>query len=263
MIDAHLHLQDPRFAEALSGILETVEGLGIAAFVVNGTNPDDWEAVGHLATRCPAAMPCFGLHPWWVGSEREGWLAELEAHLTQHPDAGVGEIGLDRWIRGSDFDRQQEVFAAQLGLAERLDRPVSIHCLRAWGTMLGILESRPLRRGVLLHSYGGPVELVPAFVPLGAFFSISGYFFNPGKEGKLAVFDAVQPDRLLIESDAPDMLPPSEMRRYRLCDAEGSEINHPGNLASLYEAVASRYGWSLEETKERMQRNFEAWRGRG
>lgn len=259
MIDAHLHLQDPRFADALPGLLETVRSLGIGRLVVNGTHPGDWEAVERLAADHPEVIPCFGLHPWWVGGEEEGWLDDLEARLMRHPGAGVGEIGLDRWIRGSDFGRQREVFVAQLALAERLDRPVSIHCLRAWGTMRDLLVSAALRRGPLLHSYGGPAEWVADFAGMGAFFSLSGYFFHPGKAEKLATFDAVPPDRLLLESDAPDMLPPPEMRRWPLRSPEGEEINHPANLLAIHEAVALRYGWTLEETIARMRRNFEAW----
>ncbi len=261
MIDAHLHLQDPRLADALPGILEAARELGIERMVVNGTHPGDWEAVERLAAEHPEVTPCFGLHPWRVGSEQAGWLEELESRLKRLPGAGVGEIGLDRWIRDSDFGRQRETFAAQLDLAERLDRPVAIHCLRAWGTMLEILASASPRRAPLLHSYGGPVEMVGDFTALGAFFSLSGHFFHPGKEGKLAAFDAVPADRLLLETDAPDMLPPPEMRPFHLVDPAGQEVNHPGNLLAIYEAAATRRGWSVEETIGRMRRNFEAWRG--
>jgi TatD DNase family protein len=259
MIDCHLHLQDPRLAGALPGIMETVRALGIRRLVVNGTGPHDWDAVETLAATYPEVIPSFGLHPWKVGTEREGWLEDLEERLLRLPAAGVGEIGLDRWIHGHDPERQKVAFLAQLELAERLERSVSIHCLQAWGSLLEILTKHPPGVGVLLHSYGGPAEMVGRFVELGAFFSISGYFFQPAKSGKLAVFDRVPGEHLLLETDSPDMMPPPEYRRFRLPGDPGTELNHPGNLAAIQEAAAARFSMSPEAFDELVSRNFARW----
>lgn len=266
MIDCHLHLQDPRLAPHLEGIVATTRSLGITRMVVNGTRPGDWDAVELLASRYPEVLPQFGLHPWHVGKESANWLEDLEKRLRRHPEAGVGEIGLDRWIRGSDFARQKEVFSAQLQLAGRLGRPVSVHCLRAWGSLLDSLAELAPESGLLLHSFGGPAELLPELVAKGAFFSLSGYFFHEEKAAKLAVFDEVPRDCLLVETDAPDMAPPPSMRRYRVQDdgEDGTEEspNHPGNLVVVYEALAARWGVAIEETVARVRRNFDAWQGR-
>jgi len=259
MIDCHLHLQDPRFAEALPGIMETVRALGIRRLVVNGTGPHDWDAVERLAATYPEVIPSFGLHPWKVGTEPQGWLEDLEDRLLRHPAGGVGEIGLDRWIRGHDLERQKIAFLAQLKLAERLGRALSIHCLQAWGSLLEILQKHSPRVGLLLHSYGGPAEMVERFVELGAFFSLSGYFFQPGKSGKLAVFDEVPRDRLLLETDAPDMMPPPEWRRFNLPGAIGASLNHPGNLPAIRDATATHFSMTPEALDELVNRNFTRW----
>lgn len=263
MIDCHLHLQDPRLAGDLEEILATARSIGIGRFIVNGTGPHDWEAVSQLAARYPEVTPSFGLHPWQVGNEPEGWLADLEARLLGDPGAGVGEIGLDRWIEGHDLERQTGVFLSQLELAGRLQRPLSIHCLRAWGRLAAILTEHPPGSGFLLHSYGGPAEMVERFVELGAYFSISGYFLQASKSEKLAVFDRVPQDRLLLETDAPDMTPPPERRPYRLAsartDTAGKVPNHPGNLIAVYDAVAERRGMSRDDLERLITRNFEAW----
>lgn len=263
MIDCHLHLQDPRLAESLPGIMETVRSLGIRRLIVNGTGPHDWDAVEHLAATYPEVTPSFGLHPWKVGSEKEGWLEDLEERLLRHPAAGVGEVGLDRWIRGHDLERQKVVFLSQLGLAERLGRPLSIHCLQAWGSLLEILTDHPSGGRFLLHSYGGPLEMLEAFIALGARFSISGYFFRPDKAGKLAVFDQVPRDRLLVETDAPDMPLPREVQRYFVeADSKiptASSLNHPANLIVVYEATAARLGMAREKLEDLVSSNFSHW----
>lgn len=263
MIDCHLHLQDPRLAKDLPAIMETVRSLGIQRLVVNGTGPQDWDAVEHLAAKYPEVIPSFGLHPWKVGTVAEGWLEDLEDRLVRHPAAGVGEIGLDRWIKGHDRERQKAAFLAQLELAGRLGRPLSIHCLQAWGSLLEILTDHPSSGRFLLHSYGGPVEMVEDFVALGACFSISGYFFRPDKAGKLVVFDQVPRDRLLVETDAPDMALPHELQRYFVeADSKirtASSINHPANLIVVYKTTAARLGMAREELENLVSRNFLRW----
>lgn len=265
MTDCHLHLQDPRFGGNTEEIIATLRGLGISRLIVNGTHPGDWGEVANLARRHPGfLLPSYGLHPWKVEGAPEGWLEELDRLLAESPQAGVGEIGLDRWIRPRDFGKQREVFLAQLALSKRRSRPLSLHCLEAWGVLREILAKESPLRPPLLHSYGGPAEMVEDFSALGCFFSLSGYFFRPGKEKKLAVFERVPPDRLLIETDAPDMAPPPEMIRHPLpADSapEGTVLNHPGNLPGIYRAWAQRSGCTLESLVERTEQNFSRWFG--
>jgi TatD DNase family protein len=90
-----------------------------------------------------------------------------------------------------------------------------------------------------LHAYSGPLELVERFAELGAYFSFSGYFLNPGKEQRLALFSEIPSDRLLAETDAPSMLLPDSHSEFRLPPApDGEPINHPGNIGAVYAALS-------------------------
>jgi len=261
MIDCHLHLQDARLAPHLADILATIRSLGITTLVVNGTHPGDWSTVADLASHLPEVIPSYGLHPWKVVTAPDSWFAQLEQRLKADPFAGMGEIGLDRWIHGVPFELQKSAFSAQLDLAKTLHRPVSIHCLRAWGTLIEMLEKASLPNGFLLHSYGGPPEMVDRLVSLGAFFSVSGYFFRPGKEEKLSVFDQIPRHRLLVESDAPDQLPPPEMIRIPLPADDPPSANHPANLVSVYDALARRFEMPSDSFAELVRNNFRTWFG--
>jgi TatD DNase family protein len=227
LFDAHNHLQDARLDPWRAAILAGLASHGIAGMVVHGTQAVDWPAVAELARTDPRVQPAFGLHPWYLAGRGPDWLTELEAWLRQFPRAAVGEFGLDRWMRAPDLPAQREVFLAHLDLAVRLQRPAVIHCLRAWGLLVELLGMAPRpERGFLLHSYGGPVELVPVLARLGAYFSVSPWFGHPAKADRLAVFGLVPIDRLLIETDAPDMAPPAEWNREPLPGG----LNQPGNL---------------------------------
>lgn len=259
MIDAHLHLQDPRLRSTIPEILGISRQIGVQYLVVNGTHPEDWSVVENLALQYSEIIPCYGLHPWWANTvSDESWLPDLSRLLSSNPHAGVGEIGLDRGSRGRrvDWGKQRAVFSAQIELANQLDRPVSIHCVAAWGTLLEFLQTVRLVRPPLLHSYGGPAEMIDDFLRLGAFFSLSGAFFRPEKCERLAVFDQIPDSRILIETDAPDMLPPSELIRFQ---SEMASVNHPGNLEAIYEAVSQRRECDLETLKSQIRDNFARW----
>ena len=260
MIDSHLHLQDERLQAHLAGILATVRGAGVSRMLVNGTHPEDWASVENLSFRFPGILPSFGLHPWWVSEVTDGWGEMLEAFLQRNPSAGVGEIGLDKWIKGANFNRQREVFTEQLKIAQRLSRPVSMHCLQAWGSLRECLDRSDLAPGFLLHSYSGPLEMVGDFVDRGAYFSISGYFFRPEKADKLSLFESIPDDRILLETDSPDMMPPIELVKFPLPSGRsGGAVNHPGNITSIYEAFSAWRGIPVNEVIKRTRENFETW----
>lgn len=229
----------------------------IAGAVVNGTREDDWDAVGQLASEHAWVRPSFGLHPWYVPQRSGLWKERLIAQLEQHPGCGVGEIGLDRWIEGFDFPAQLECFRWQFDLAAERNLPATIHCLRAWGALEEILrEVRAPERGFLIHAYGGSAEMMRGFLECGAYFSFSPSFLHVRKAAQREVFREVPEDRLLVETDAPDLAPPPEVNPHPLQDAAGKGINHPGNLVVAYEALATLRGWTLAHLQEVVAANF-------
>src|SRR3954469_724629 len=221
---AHNNLQDPRLKGLRDGALQKCRALGVAKMVVNGTEEADWPEVLKLAAANPEVIPSIGLHPWFIEKRSSDW----KKRLGQCIDAGkcaVGEIGLDRWIDNYDPVQQEEVFVYQLRLAAARNLPVSIHCLKAWGPLVEILrrEKRP-ECGFLLHSYGGSLELIKPLVEFGAYFSCSGYFAHERKAKQREVFRHVPLERLLIETDAPDMVPPDSLISEAVVGPDGKAV---------------------------------------
>jgi len=255
--DAHNHLQDEWLAPHQAEVIKTLERTGVQRWVVNGTTEADWDAVALLAKQNSRVLPSFGLHPWYLARRTPNWRDRLESHLNAG-SCGVGEIGLDRWMDGLDFEDQKVVFKEQLEIAVARNLPVTIHCLKAFGALLEILRSEKVpERGFLLHSYGGSAEMIPEFVELGAYFSFSGYFLADKKAAKREVFRQVPVERLLVETDAPAMPLPAGLVRHPLPDSpEGRPVNHPGNIGAVYERLSVIRGMPLEELAARVEENF-------
>jgi TatD DNase family protein len=151
---------------------------------------------------------------------------------------------------------QEQVFIEQLGLAAERNLPVTIHCLKAWGRLLEILQSeRRPAVGFLLHSYGGSLEMAHCLAELGGYFSLSGYFAHSRKAAQREVFRRIPRDRLLLETDAPDMLPPPEWNRDPL-NAAAREINSPLNIVPVYEFAAALLAEKVEALAAVIEQNF-------
>jgi TatD DNase family protein len=257
--DAHNHLQDERFGGRQDELLAVAAQAGVGRMVVNGACEADWPQVADLARRHAIVLPSFGYHPWYIHERTSEWQRTLTRHLDETPGAVIGEAGLDRWKPDLSYDGQEEVFTWQLRLAAERNAALSIHCLQAWGRLFDILrvEPRP-QRGFLLHSYGGPQEMVLPLAKLGAYFSFPGFFAHERKVRQREAFKQVPAERLLIETDAPDQLLPKEWERFSLVDAAtGKPLNHPANLAAVYEFVAGMLGEPLEALAGRVEENFQ------
>lgn len=256
--DSHCHLQDERLGPRVEEILSACREAGICAMVVNGTSEADWPRVRRLAEQHPDLVrPSYGLHPWHANDRSEDWFERLREYVSDDRCIGIGEVGLDKWVKGHDFEAQKQVFEKQIRLAAERDLPLSIHCLQAWGSLLECMQQgeRP-QRGFLLHSFGGPREMVASFVELGAYFSFSGYHLREEKAAKREAFRDVPPDRLLMETDAPDMNLPEALECCHLAP-EGENGNHPANLPVIYEEAAKWWGEPLSAFASRVGANFQ------
>ncbi|HVZ64259.1 MAG TPA: TatD family hydrolase [Lacunisphaera sp.] len=271
LYDAHQHFQFDSLVPHHAAIEADLRAIGLRRAVVNATNAEEWPVVAELARRHDWIVPSHGVHPWDSGNRAPDWLDGLRTALLADPRAGVGEIGLDRFILGlkpgdpridglrvAALDEQLEVFTAQLTIAAEFNRAASIHCVRAWGALLEALQKTPRpARGFLLHGYGGPAEMIRTFTDLGAYFSFNIELTEPQREGRLENFRDIPADRLLIETDAPTKPPPPGRNRFPLGNGpDGTAINHPANIVVAYEALAELRGLSPDELAAQVEENF-------
>jgi TatD DNase family protein len=243
MFDAHTHLQDTRLAGCRERVLRAAAAAGVDGLCTCGTSPDDWEGVAGLAAAAsPVAIhPAFGVHPWFCDNLPADWLERLDACLLAHPGAAVGEIGIDGLRRASDPQLQRRVFMAQLELAIRRRRTVIVHGARCWGTLAELLQPYAARLpGLVLHAFAASEPLVKTFMAQGASFSFGGSLCNPHARRVRAVAAAIPLDRLLIETDAPDILPFGGLPIASPPAPPG--LNQPANLPLVARALAQLNG---------------------
>ncbi len=204
---------------------------GTAPRFLCGTSPADWAQVALLAERDENVTPFFGIHPWFLNPA--AWkeeLTRLESLLEQYPRAGIGETGLDKCRRGiPGLSLQREALERHLELAARLNRPVSLHCCRAWGTLAGILKEHPHLKAVL-HGWTGAVN--PAAHLPSASWLLSVGLREIKRPGLLS---SIPLHRLALESDG-----------------------RPETLPELYRRAAQKLDMTVKKLVELVQNNMEA-----
>jgi TatD DNase family protein len=206
--DTHCHLQDERFKNAADTVIRQALDDGVEFFVCCGSSESDWGDVAALARNWKQVIPAFGIHPWYQKSRSTEWLEHLRSFLDEFPAAAVAEIGLDHLHSSDDWNEQKNLFIQQLELAVELNRPVSIHCLKAWGDLVSAFSSvQDLPVSVVLHSFSGSPEMVRVLEKMGCYFSFSGAV-TYGKHAKIRkAAQLVDAERLLLETDSPDIPP--------------------------------------------------------
>lgn len=271
LFDCHNHIQDERLFPELKKVMERARAVGVERMAVKGCSETDWPKVAEIVNRYPDTHMAFGLHPWFIGGCSRQWSQILEELLTAYPQASVGEIGIDHALEERDDTEQERVFLAQLEIARKLDRPVTIHCRRAWGRLIELLDPfGELPRGMLIHCFGGSAEIATELVKRGAYISFSGSITRPNAKKAAAAIRVVPDDRILIETDAPDILPHNvdEASSFVLNeigallttteqDAPSTRVNEPANLRFVLVKAAELRGVSEDSLAETTFRNAE------
>ena len=120
--------------------------------------------------------------------------------------AAIGEIGLDFHYAPETAKAQCDLFAAQLALADELDRPVVIHTRDADDATLGVLDECDFHHGVI-HCFTGSVPFARQLLDRGFMLSFSGIVTFRAADNVRAAARYAPEDRLLIETDSPFLAP--------------------------------------------------------
>ena len=193
-IDAHCHiLSDAQMRDAAA--------CGMGRFIVNATQPSDWNKVIELAQRGDV-FGAIGVHPWFIANLAHDWDVDLIEILTANPNLMVGEIGLDK--NHDDTDAQLSLFRRQIQIAHNLGRVANIHVVGTWGKMMDVLRGTDLPPIMVFHAFSGAPELIPELVKMNAFLSFGSAVCDTRRAQLRLSVAAVPESRILVESDAPD-----------------------------------------------------------
>ncbi|MBN1242853.1 MAG: TatD family hydrolase [Spirochaetales bacterium] len=178
-----------------------------------------------------------GVSPSEVQNPGKDWQRRIEESLKLPRVVAIGEIGLDYFHRFGDRKSQIELFIDQLEMAARFDKPVIVHNREAGKDVFDILKDRMPPAGAVLHCYSEDAEYARRALDLNLYFSFAGNLTYRNARNLHETAQAVPLDRILVESEAPFMVP-AEYRGKR---------NKPEYLPSTVDFLAQVLDLPIEE----------------
>lgn len=100
-----------------------------------------------------------GIHPWSVDQNKlEEHLRQLEKLVGNNRVRLIGECGLDK-LRGPEMEIQKIAFTAQIQLANQHQKPLIIHCVRAYSELIAVTKACPPKVPLIIHGFNRGPEL--------------------------------------------------------------------------------------------------------
>ena len=217
LFDSHCHLDDNSYSRDLDKVIKRAQCAGVARLMTVGVNGKTSARAVELAVSHPDIYASVGVHPHDAGNSRESVIEDL-LKLAENPKVRAwGEIGLDFNRMYSPREDQEKWFRKQLEIAVGLDLPMIFHERDSNGRFLEMLKQHTVNKikGVV-HCFSGDLNELEQYLDLGLYIGITGILTIKGRGARLRRLVAfIPPDRLLVETDAPYLVPAPEKNHRR------------------------------------------------
>ncbi len=176
-----------------------------------------------------------GIHPWHISEE--SWKKEfekLEQASALSNVVAIGECGLDK-ICNTPFQLQTDIFTAQIQLANNINKPLIIHCVKAFEETFALIKKEKNKVPVIFHGFNKNVQLAQQIIH-------NGFYLSLGKaletERMQKVLQAIPIERFFLETDDTS-IPIKEVYTYA-CKA--LQITEDSLSLQLQKNVTSVFG---------------------
>lgn len=246
--DTHLHLDASEYNNDRAVVVQRAREVHVTRFVLPAVGAFNFDAVKSLAHSIPGAVYCLGIHPMFVDNAKEEDLLTLRQQILLSMDdpkfAGLGEIGLDGFVPGLNWDKQVRFFHAQLKLARDFDVPVVMHVRKAQDPVLKGLRIYKPRSGIA-HAFNGSFQQADHFLSLNMCLGFGGAstFTRALQLRRLAT--ELPEHAMVLETDGPDIAP----------EWINKQRNAPEHLPRIAQTIAELRNLSMQELSEHTQVN--------
>ena len=242
MIDANCHLIFDSLWGDRHAIFQRARQVGVQLLVVSTDTCDGDRVARLIEAEREGHRVAAGWHPLFEAPTDA--LDQLQSLLHQHPTWGVGEIGLDTRQSPADIG----LFQGQLHLAK--NRFCILHAVGPGAidqAYQAVRAMAPQTRG-MVHAFSGSWEQAKQWLDLGWYLSIGGPITRPNARRLRDWVRQIPLDRLLLESDSPDLAP---------VDWQGA--NEPASLVEVAACVAQLRQTPSEQIRQQTAANTRAW----
>jgi TatD DNase family protein len=220
LIDIGANLTHSSFDADGDQVITDAAAAGVVQMVITGSSINESIKAIALCARYPEQLfSTCGIHPHHANDWQDDSAAQIQQLVQQHSCIkAIGETGLDFYRDICPRDQQELAFIGQLQIAAALQLPVFLHERDAFARFAPILkEHRSSLNKVVVHCFTGEQPALFAYLDMDCYIGITGWICDERRGQHLQELVRHIPlDRLLIETDAPYLLPrdlPKKIRR--------------------------------------------------
>lgn len=144
-----------------------------------------------------------GMHPWYL--QPQLWnndFNEFEAVIAKDNVIAIGECGLD-WTTVAKPDMQKVVFSKHLHWAEKYNKPLIIHCVKAYNEIIAMCKKANLKQACIIHGYNNNLKIAEQLIKAGFYLSFGAALLENNSNAVQAI--KITPiDKLFLETDDSD-----------------------------------------------------------
>jgi TatD DNase family protein len=251
LIDIGANLTHESFQEDLDQVLDRAQLAQVQYLLITGASLSSSSDALQLASSRDYLFSTAGIHPHHATECSSHALQEIKSLATNPKVRAIGETGLDYFRDFSPRDIQRNAFEAQLQLASDLDLPVFLHERDAYPDFAQILASyRDQLNHVVVHCFTGDRTALQAYLDLDCYIGITGWICDERRGKRLQeLVELIPADRLLLETDAPYLLPRTLKPKphNRRCE--------PAHLYEISRVVAQLLNTSTDQLASQTSRN--------
>ena len=217
IFDSHCHLDDKSYEGDIEAVVNRARNAGVTHMTIIGINKRTSSRAVSLAESFEGVFATVGVHPHDAKNCNASVLNYLR-DLSKNPKVVAwGETGLDFNRMYSPIQDQERWFVKQLEMADELGLPLIFHERDSQGRFLEILRDHPSRkrRGVV-HCFSGSGKDLDQYLETGFYIGITGIVTMSTRGVNLRkLVPRIPAQRLLVETDAPYLVPAPEKSRTR------------------------------------------------
>ncbi|MEO5560945.1 MAG: TatD family hydrolase [Dokdonella sp.] len=245
LIDIGANLTHESFRADYDAVLDRARSHGVTQIVVTGASAGGSRSARELARAHPGFLHATaGVHPHHAHEYDDSTDALLRELVAAPEVKAVGETGLDYFRDFSPHAAQIAAFEQQLAIAIDCGKPLFLHQRDAHTDFIACMDKVKGRIGAaVVHCFTGERNELVDYLDRGFFIGITGWICDERRGAHLRdLVKLIPADRLLIETDAPYLLPRD------LRPKPSHRRNEPMYLAHVCAAVAAARGEAIETT---------------
>jgi len=243
LIDIGANLTHGSFDDDREQMMQRARDAGVTRMVVTGASSQGSIDAAALAEAHPGTLyATAGVHPHYAKDYDDATAPLIRELASKDVVVAVGECGLDYFRNFSPREEQLVAFRSQLEIAAETGLPVFLHQRDAHDDFVEVLEpALPRISRAVAHCFTGEHESLREYLSLGLWIGVTGWICDERRGRHLHdIVSSIPDDRLLIETDAPYLLPRT------LTPKPGTRRNEPAFLPEVLRIVAQARGQSEE-----------------